>query len=151
MKKQSSLIYPWLIRIKHSYYGGDVYCGYCGSQMFSRYEIHMELCPNCFERLVKCFPKLKYAEIEKKDLTARNIEDEGKDEFEKLIDDEIRFWSITKSQIPPNIKVFPKELTISTENFFDIVREYVLFELKFLKDKFNDIKWKRETIGKEGK
>jgi hypothetical protein len=132
MKKQSSLIYPWLIRIKHSYYGGDVYCGYCGSQMFSRYEIHMELCPNCFERLVKCFPKLKSVEVEKKDLTQ---DDRAKNEFEKLIDDEIKFWSATKSHIPPNIKVFPEKLTLSTKELFDIVREYVLFELKILKDR----------------
>ena len=132
MKKQSSLIYPWLIRIKHSYYGGDVYCGYCGSQMFSRYEIHIELCPNCFERLVKCFPKLKSVEVEKKDLTQ---DDRAKNEFEKLIDDEIKFWSVTKSHIPPNIKVFPEKLTLSTKELFDIVREYVLFELKTLKDR----------------
>jgi hypothetical protein len=136
MKNQSSSlkIYPWLIRIKHNYYGGDVYCGYCGSQMFSRYEIHMELCPNCFERLVKCFPKLKSVEVEKKDLTQ---DDRAKNEFEKLIDDEIKFWSTTKSHIPPNIKVFPEKLTLSTEEFFDIIREYVLFELKILKDKLS--------------
>jgi len=129
--------FPWLIRIRRNYYGGDVDCGYCGTEMWSRYEIHMELCPNCFERLVKCFPKLKYAEIEKKDLTARNIEDESKDEVTKLLDDEIKFWSVTKSHIPPNIKVFPEKLTLSTEEFFDVIREYVLFELKFLKDKLS--------------
>jgi threonine synthase len=125
---------PWLVRIQHKYYGGDVYCGYCGSQMFSRYEIHMELCPNCFERLVKCFPKLKSVEVEKKDLRQ---EDRAKNELEKLIDDEIKFWSTTKSHIPPNIKVFPEKLTLSTEEFFDIVREYVLFELNFLRDKLS--------------
>jgi len=140
MKKQSSLkIYPWLIRIKHSYYGGDVECGYCGSQMWSRYEMHMELCPNCFERLVKCFPKLKYAEIEKEDLTARNKEDEGKDKITKLLDNEIKRWSVTKSQIPPNIKILPEEIIVSTEEFFDIIREYVLFELKFLRNKLKKI------------
>jgi hypothetical protein len=94
----------------------------------------MELCPNCFERLVKCFPKLKSVEVEKKDLTQ---EDRAKNELEKLINDEIKFWSTTKSHIPPNIKVFPEKLTLSTAELFDVVREYVLFELKFLRDKLS--------------
>jgi len=59
----------------------------------------------------------------------------NKEEFEKLIDDEIKFWSITKSHIPPNLKVLPEEITISTTELFDIMREYVLFELKLLKDR----------------
>jgi hypothetical protein len=99
----------------------------------------MELCPLCWEKLVKCFPRLKNIEVEKKDLRERkNIEDEGKSEVEKLIDDEIKFWSITKSHIPPNLKVLPEEITISTTKLFDIVREYVLFELKFLRDKITN-------------
>ena len=65
-------------------------------------------------------------------------EDRAKNEFEKLIDDEIKFWSITKSHIPPNLKVLPEEITISTTKVFDIVREYVLFELKFLRDKITN-------------
>jgi hypothetical protein len=133
--KKKEVAFPWLIRVRHLYYGGDVDCGYCGAEMWSRYEIHMELCPNCWERLVNCFPRLKNIEVEKKDLTERkSIEDEGKSEIERLLDDEIKFWSSTKSHIPPNIKVFPKEVKLSTTEFFDIVREYVLFELKFLKD-----------------
>jgi len=140
MKKSSSLkISPWLIRVSHQYYGGDVHCGYCNSQYFSRYEIHMELCPLCWEKLVKCFPRLKNIEVEKRDLTERkSIEDEGKSEVEKLIDDEIKFWSITKSHIPPNLKIHPTQITISTAELFDIVREYVLFELKNLRDRITN-------------
>jgi hypothetical protein len=85
--------------------------------------------------LVKCFPKLKNIEVEKNDLTERKIEDEGKTEVEKLIDDEINFWSVTKSHIPPNIKISQEKITISTKEFFDVIREYVLFELRYLRDK----------------
>ena len=137
--RKKEVAFPWLIRVSHQYYGGDVDCGYCGNEAQSRYEIHMELCPLCWEKLVKCFPRLKNIEVEKKDLRERkSIEDEGKSEVEKLIDDEIKFWSITKSHIPPNLKVLPEEITISTTKVFDIVREYVLFELKFLRDKITN-------------
>jgi copper chaperone CopZ len=126
---------PWLVRIRHNYYGGDVDCGYCGNEMWSRYEIHMELCPNCFKRLVKCFPKPKGVKVEKIDLTKIEVKDRLKNEFEKLIDDEIRYWSTTKHHIPPHIKLFPEKLVVTPLELFDSNREHVLFELKFLKDK----------------